>query len=432
MITARQVAFEAIYKMEKDKSYSNIVVDNSLGGLKEGRAFATALIYGVIERKITLDHIIKKYSKTPLNKLSPQVLVILRMSLYQLLYMDSVPSSAAVNEGVNLAKSNKVASASGFVNGVLRSFIRDNMEIPPVKGGMAEEISVKYSCPSWLVKQLTKEHGKEATQTILETSLSAPPTYLRVNNTKITAKDLIAKLSEEGIEAEETSLENCLNIKLSGDITKLSSYKKGLFHIQDMSSQICAKVATQNIENPSPRIADICAAPGGKSFTMAELLEGKGEIHSFDLHSSRVELIKEGASRLGLSNIIPQVADGSVKSGELGDFDRVLCDVPCSGFGIIRRKPEIKYKTSDEIKELPEIQYNILKNASGYVKAGGQVIYSTCTILQQENIKVVERFLQDNKDFDYYDKDNKYQTILPRVEGGDGFFICVLIKNIAN
>ena len=243
--------------------------------------------------------------------------------------------------------------------------------------------------------------------------------YLRVNNTKICTDDIIAQLHGEGVETEKIEIENGLKvISQSGAIDGLLSYKNGYFHVQDLSSQLC--VASLDLSE-NMRVLDICAAPGGKSFTIAELMNGTGEVVSCDLYEHRVKLVSSGAKRLSLGNIKTFVADATIYNSELGEFDRVLCDAPCSGLGIMGRKPDIKYKNEDEIKDLPEIQYNILENAAKYVKPNGKIVYSTCTILTEENEEVFDRFLSSNPHF----KAISIQTILPSEKGGDGFFIAV-------
>ena len=420
--TARQCVLEALSEVTEASRYSNITLDNILSKNKldpRDKKLASAIFYGTLERKITLDHCINSFSKKPVEKLTPKVLNILRMSLYQILYMDSIPESAAVNEGVKLTRLSGVTSASGFVNGVLRSFLRAGGEIPEIKGKPEHILSVKYSCAEWLCKELINQYSFETAEKILDVSTGAPPVFIRVNTTKTTDEKLISMLSESGISAKNTAISHCL-ITEGGNLTVTNEFKDGLFHVQDMSSQICsAKLDPKKGE----RIADVCSAPGGKTFTIAEIMEDSGEIIAMDLHEKRTKLIKDGAQRLGLNCVNAKAADASVYNMELGLFDRVLCDVPCSGFGIMRRKPEIKYKTNSEIKKLPEIQFSILENSSKYVKKGGCLIYSTCTILKEENQDVVNKFLETNKDFEPWD-DDYIKTFLPEKDGSDGFFIC--------
>lgn len=425
--SARQCALEALSKVNEASGYSNITIDavlkkNNLE--KRDSNLAAALFYGTLERKITLDHCINAFSKKTVDKLTPKVRDILRMSLYQIIYMDGIPNNAAVNEGVNLAKTSGVASASGFVNAVLRNFIRAGGEIPEIKGSGDEILSVKYSCSQWLCKRLIEQYGMETAEQIVSTSAEAPPVFIRVNNLKTNDDELIEKLKKYEIEAEKTLLFHCLKVEKAGNLTETEEFQKGLFHVQDMSSQICAKTLDPQ---KGDRIADVCAAPGGKTFTLCEIMEDEGEIFSMDLHENRTRLIKSGSERLGLKSITAKASDASVYDESLGKFDRILCDVPCSGFGIMRRKPEIKYKNEEDIKKLPEIQYKILENAGRYLKEGGALVYSTCTVLKEENQDVVLKFLENHKDFEAYDEDY-IKTFIPEKDGSDGFFICKMRK----
>ena len=425
--SARQCALEALSKVNDASGYSNITIDavlkkNNLD--KRDSNLASALFYGTLERKITLDHCINAFSKKPVDKLTPKVRDILRMSLYQIIYMDGIPDNAAVNEGVNLTKISGVSSASGFVNAVLRNFIRAGGEIPNINGNIEEILSVKYSCNQWLCKKLAEQYGIAKAEQILSTSADAPPVFIRVNNIKINDDELIEKLKNYEITAEKTSLSHCIKVEKAGNITETKEFQNGLFHVQDMSSQICAKILDPQ---KGDRIADVCAAPGGKTFTICEIMEDSGEIMSMDLHENRTRLIKSGAERLGLKSIKTKASDASVYDKSLGEFDRILCDVPCSGFGIMRRKPEIKYKSEEDIKKLPEIQYKILENAEKYLKAGGVMVYSTCTVLKEENECVVKKFLDNHKEFEAYDE-NYIKTFIPQKDGSDGFFICKMRK----
>ncbi|MEF9982935.1 MAG: 16S rRNA (cytosine(967)-C(5))-methyltransferase RsmB [Oscillospiraceae bacterium] len=423
MKTSRQCALEALSKVSGSGSYSNITIDKILEKYKldnRDSRLVTALFYGTLERKITLDYCINAFSKKPTEKMTPMVLDILRMSFYQILYMDTIPTSAAVNEGVNLTKTVGLTSASSFVNGILRSFLRAGGEIPPIKGEPAEVLSIEYSCEKWLCQKLIEEYGEEETRNILDVSTGAPPVFIRVNTTKTTQEKLMESFAEKQIIFETTQVPNCLMITNGGDLIKTDEFEKGLFHVQDMSSQICSQTL-----NPQKgdEIADVCSAPGGKTFTIAQLIEDTGRVLAMDLHQSRTKLIISGAKRLGLKSVEAMAQDATVFNENLGTFDKVLCDVPCSGFGIIRRKPEIKYKSYEEIKKLPDIQYKILENSSKYLKIGGTLVYSTCTMLKEENEMVVEKFLSNNPNFEPFEKDNYTKTFIPDKKGTDGFFI---------
>lgn len=395
----RMAVAELLLKMSKN-AYSNLALDGLLSGssyTRQEKSFISRLFYGVTERCITLDYIIELYSSKPLQKLDNAVLVILRMGVYQLLYMESVPDNAAVNESVNLAKKMGKASAAGFVNAVLRSFIRDDkkLKLPSEKN---KRISVEYSCPKPLVQRLAEQHGEEKTLKFLGSALEPHKMYIRVNNTLITNSELVSRFAEKGINAVINEYdENCLELDKLAYVENDELFKSGYFHVQDLSSQLCCK-ALAPAEGES--ILDICAAPGGKSFTIAEIAEDNCSLYSCDLHGKRVELIKKGAERLKLSSIKALQNDAKKFNSDFPVFDKVLCDVPCSGFGVIRSKPEIKYTPLKDVERLPEIQYAILETAAGYLKPGGELVYSTCTVLKEENDDVIDRFLSEHPDYE--------------------------------
>ena len=394
MLNTRQIAYEALIKTEKDGAYSNIALDFLLSKTNtdaRDRAFVSNLFYGVIERKLTLDYQIELCLSNPLKKNKSELLTILRLGAYQILFMDKVPSSAAVNESVNLTKKNGLSYASGLVNAVLRKIDKNGIKLPENENS-GEYLSVKYSCPQWLINKWIKEYGKDDAEGILRSSLGSSENYIRVNSTKTTEKDLIAELLKENVSASETDVKNCIKITLGGKgVESLESFKKGLFHVQDAACQLCAKALSAK---EGDRVFDLCAAPGGKTYTIAEEMNNIGEVISFDIHEHRVKLIGDGARRLGLSCVKATKGDATVYRESLGTADAVLCDVPCSGFGIIGRKPEIKYKDPNEIKQLPSLQLEILQNGAKYVKAGGRLVYSTCTLSHSENEKVCKRFLE--------------------------------------
>lgn len=432
MSDTRRTVFKLLLKLENDSAFSNIILDNELSKSKftsQEKRFVSAIFYGVAERKITLDAVINKYSKIKTNKLDKNVLQILRMGIYQLLYMDSVPESASVNESVNLAKKLKNPALSGFINGVLRTFIRDGKEIPKFKD-KSEQLSVEFSCPEWLVNKWLSEYGEEYTMSLLKTSIGKAPITIRVNNLRKSVDEVIEVLSSDGIDSESTNFENCIKINSSCSIEKAKAYSCGFIHVQDISSQLCCMaLEAQSGET----VLDLCSAPGGKAFTIAEIMKNDGKLLAFDLHQKRVNLIKDGAERLGLSIIDAQTNNAKEFNSEIPMADRIICDVPCSGLGVIRRKPEIKYKNPADFENLPEIQYSILKTASKYLKVGGILVYSTCTVSKAENDNVVNRFLSENSDFEGVLISNKYKelsdykaTIIPDFFDSDGFFIAKL------
>ena len=426
MKNARQVALDALNKINFKGGYSNIVVDNMINTASldsRDSAFATMLVYGVLERLITLDHIISKYSNIPLSKIELSVLQILRLGIYQIICMDSVPDRAAVSESVELSKYVKKSKASGFINAVLRNCIRHKntlLDFSEVKNTV-QRLSLTYSCPLWLTKMWINDYGEDKTESFLKSSLGQAPTFARVNTLKTTVKELIESLSNEGIKACEHKFENCIILKNPSAAIKSDAFKEGMFHIQDLASQICVKYADIK---PFSTVIDVCSAPGGKAFTAAQYMNDSGKLLAFDLHEKRVKLIREGAIRLGISCIEANVGDATVFNKKIPLVDTVLCDVVCSGLGVIRRKPETKYKNPQDIKRLPEIQLKILQNVSKYVKIGGNIIYSTCTVNRQENEGVVEAFLKENANFTYADDEEKCITLFGNDNNSDGFFMC--------
>lgn len=429
MSTARQTAYELLLKTELSGAYSNIALDGALEKTKlrpKDKAFVTALFYGVLERKLTLDYIIRAYSKTEYDKIDKGVIQLLRMGLYQILYMDSVPESAAVNETVSLCSK----STKGFVNAILRSFIRGGSKIEYEGLDEYGKLSVMYSCPKWLVKMWCGRFGVPATEGMLKASFGRPPLYAKVNTFKCTADELIAELKAEKITARRNKLlDDCVEIDKISGIESCNAYRKGLFHVQDISSQICCKIVKPVV---GETVIDMCAAPGGKSFSMAEAMSNKGRLLSFDLYDGRVSLLKEGAKRLGINILEAYVNDATVYNEKIPQADKVLCDVVCSGLGVIRRKPEIKYKPKTDIMGIPEIQKNILETAKKYVRVGGTLVYSTCTLNYDENEAVVEEFLANNKNFTpvvvhINNTEASYmRNFFPDTTGGDGFFVATL------
>ena len=427
MINVRRRVFDALVTMEENDSYSNIVLDSIVEGMdSRDRSFATVLFYGIISKKIQLAYILNQYIEKPFNKLSVNVRTALMLGLYQIMYVNSVPSSAAVNESVNIIKAVGEAKASGFVNGVLRTIDRMKCKYDEPKDRQMA-MSIKYSVPMPLISLWRKSYGHERTVEILENLDTEPSLFLAVNTTKISTKNLCEKLVDTGVKANiceslaGNKIDNCIKVTNSGDITRLYGFNEGLFHIQDISSILCANSLPVR-ENM--RVLDICSAPGGKAFTICENMNDKGEIIACDLYPQRVKLISEGAERLGLSSIKPTLNDALKINDSLGKFDAVLCDALCSGFGIIRRKPEIRYKNIKDSEEISQLQKKIAENCLSYLKNGGTMIYSTCTLNPQENDDVVDYLLQNHKDLKLINK----QTIFPSSIGNDGFFFAVLRK----
>lgn len=431
--SARQIAFEILLKIEKNKAYSNLAIDSAVKAScpdSTDCAFISRLVYGVTERKITLDYVISGYLSEPISKLKKEVLVILRLGTYQLLFSDKIPDSAAVNESVKLAKNNRCGFASGLVNAVLRNVAKHGFSVPedlePVK-----RISVLYSAPEELVKFLSYHYGENNAEEFLKTALEPKKVIIRVNTVKTSAENLKKLLENEGVEVKTLSVANALEINVNKAVYELQSYKDGLFHVEDISSQLCIQ-ALDPFENCT--LIDVCAAPGGKSFTAAEYMNNKGTVLSCDIYASRTDLIKDGAKRLGLNCIKTFVNDATRFNGDFPEADRVLCDVPCSGMGIIGKKPEIKYKNLDEIKELLPVQKSILETASKYVKSGGRLVYSTCSVNPNENRKICDAFLKEHPEFHSVKvlpdtartvDEGDYLTLMLHTNNCDGFFIAV-------
>lgn len=411
MKNSRLVAFEVLYEILKDNAYSNIAIDKMLKTVDTDKAFVSSLVYGVIERKLTLDYILNQYLE---GKTKPKVKILLYIGAYQLYFMDKVPSSAAINESVELAKEVGVAYYKSLINAVLHKVDDNRIDFDAI-----DDLSVKYSCPSHLINMWKKAYGEENTLCILSAINEKPPVFAIPNTLYVDAEECLYELNNAGIQGEV--VDDVVMITSSFDLNKCKPFKDGLFHIEDLSSYNCAK-ALGAIDTDV--VFDVCSAPGGKTFSISEAMNNKGSVYAMDLYEHRVGLIKQGANRLGLTNINACVNDALKFNDTLGFADKILCDVPCSGFGIVRRKPEIRYKELDSIKELPQIQYDILTVSSKYLKTGGRIMYSTCTLNKKENEKVVERFLQDNGNFNLVSE----KTTFPSQYGGDGFYYALMEK----
>ena len=437
---AREIAYKVLLDIEKNKNYSNMAINKHFKDVKisnQDRGLATEIIYGVIENKYYIDYMIDKLSKVKTNKMEIYVKTLLRMGIYQIMFLNSISDYAAVNETVNLAKK-KNSKVSGFINGILRNVIRQKEEIGKVKTkDDVDYLSIKYSYDKWMIRNWMIHFGKEFTEELLEANNERPNIYLRTNTLKITRDELIKKLEKQNIKAEKVNVvEEAIKVEHLKDIENNNLYKEGLFIVQDVSSMLVGKVM-----NPKENslVLDVCSAPGGKTTHMATLMNNTGQVVSRDIYDHKLKLIKAASKRLGLTNVDVEEFDGMKLDREsIAKFDYVLADVPCSGLGIIRRKPEIKYKEKEEFRQLPPIQKKILENASKYVKVGGTLIYSTCTIQDSENIDVVNEFLQKNKNFelvpikevnvDLENQEKGYMKIYPNVHNMDGFFISKLIR----
>ncbi len=440
MANSRNIALNVLLKIEQDKAYSNLALNNAI---KENKlnsldsSFVSALVYGVLERKLTLDYIIKQYSKIPLRKIELKTKMILRLGILQLLFMDKVPDSAAVNESVNLAKNHRLQKSSGFINGILRSITRAETKYTlPSSNDKIYYYSIKYSVSQELVRLWIDSYGESNTEMLLNSLSGRPNLCIRTNTLKTTTDELINILERDGVKAEKVSfLADALIITNSGSIEQLTAYKSGLFHVQDLSSQLCISYL-----EPKQRdiLIDVCSAPGGKSFTLAQMMQDRGKIFACDLYDSKIRLIQSGAKRLGIKSVIASKRDASKPQLSLPVADRLLCDVPCSGLGVLSRKPEIRYKDNLITDELPKLQYTILCKSAELLAVGGRMIYSTCTLNPQENGMNVNKFLSEHQNFvgvpiklpsdiSRAVEENPYElTLMPHSAQTDGFYFALL------
>ncbi len=432
--STRFTVLELLNKMDNG-AYSNLILDSVLKATdysERDKSFVSRLFYGILERKITLEYVISLYSNKPLQKLDAVVVNILKIGLYQLKYMDSVPDNAAVNETVNLAKQAKKASAAGFVNAVLRSFIRDNKKIK-YPSDSQQRLSIEYSCNIDLVNKLCSDYSFEIAEAFFKASLNPHKTFIRVNTLKTTTSELIKQLSNYEITAEQSEfLPDCLYVDKINNLENCKLFSEGYFHIQDLSSQLCCKALNPQYNET---VIDLCAAPGGKTLTIAEMMNNSGRIIAADLHEKRVKLINKSAERMGISIIETIQNDAKKFNPQIPLADKILCDVPCSGFGVIRSKPELKYTDLKSIEMLPNVQYNILLTASQYLKVGGELVYSTCTVNKSENDCIIDKFLDENKNFEPVEIMQEFDgfsghkaTIFPKHFDCEGFFISKVRK----
>lgn len=433
---AREAAMLALNACQRQGGWSDGALKKQLAAAElSGRdaALATQLCFGVLQNQMLLDFYLSKFSNIPLKRMEGKVVQTLRLGAYQMLFLTRIPHSAAVNSAVTLVKTHcKNPRAAGMVNGILRSMERSLQNMPVIpQGDPVAYLSTLYSHPEWLVKEFILSLGEEETAQMLAADNSQPPTAVMVNTTRTTAEELKAMLEADHVEAEPHPwLENCLLLHRTGDLERLEAFQQGLFYVQDPASRLSVLAAGAK---PGMKVLDCCAAPGGKSFAAAIAMENQGEIVSCDLHPHKKKLIQAGADRLGLTIISPKTADGKVFRPEWESaFDLVLVDAPCSGLGVIRKKPDIRYKDPAPLADLPAVQLDILRNAARYVRPGGTLMYSTCTLLYRENGEVVETFLAENKAY----KAETFTlpgpvgpvqsgsvTLWPHRHGTDGFFI---------
>ena len=436
---AREVALLTLNACERQGGWSDGVLKKQLAqaGLdSRDAALATQLCFGVQQNRLLLDYYLSRFSNIPLKRMESKVVQALRIGLYQMLFLTRVPHSAAVNSAVELTRQHcKNQRASGMVNGILRALERSLDRLPVIpRESEADYLSTLYSHPKWLVERWLEQLGQQETEQLLAANNSAPVITAQVNTCKISCVALMSRLSETGIDAQiHPWLKDCLLIRETGDLERLDSFRDGLFYIQDPASRL-AILATG--VQPGMTVLDACAAPGGKSFALSIAMENKGEVISCDLHPHKKKLMEAGAQRLGIECMKPQTADATVFRPEWENaFDLVVADVPCSGLGVIRKKPDIRYKDPESLAALPQVQSRIADNVCRYVKPGGVLLYSTCTVLECENDQIVSEFLRTHEQFQlesfrlpepFGQIEQGKLTLYPHRHETDGFFFAKL------
>lgn len=421
----RKVAYNVLIAIEAKKQYSNIALNNHLKREKEANAaFVRELVYGVLENKKLLDYVISKLIKGKLKNVRRQDLTILRMGIYQIAKMDSVPDYAAVDEAVELAK-RYARGRDKFVNGVLRSYIRDRYSItlPKKEDDLVKYFSIKYSCEEWIIRLWLEEYEPDFVEGLLVASNAVPPVTIRVNKGKESKETIKKELEAEGIKTIDCAVAKTGLRVLEGEVINSKAYRKGLFSVQDEASQIAIQLLDPK---PGELVVDVCAAPGGKSFASAERMDAHGTVLAQDIYQGKTQELQKEIKRLGLSNVKTKTWDATRLRRELvKKADKVIVDAPCSGLGVIRRKPEIKYKkNNEEMALLPIKQLTILETAAKYVADGGYLMYCTCTINHYENRRVTDDFLRKHSDF----KTTNRLQLLPNLNNTDGFYICIMQK----
>lgn len=422
----RKTAYLSLVDVESKKAYSNLAINHQVIINKpNSQGFVRELVYGVLENKLLLDYYIDQLVINGIGSLKASELTIIRMGIYQLGYMDSVPEYAAVNESVMLAKK-YCRSKSGLVNGVLREYLNRKLQLklPDRSEDEVAYLSVKYSYAPWIVELWLDHYSTDFVEELMKAGNVTPPMTVRLNWLKVMKQDLIKKLEAKHFRVEEGRIcQNALNVTGSR-LLDTELYKLGMFTPQDESSML---VAEKLDPKHGETVMDVCAAPGGKTTAIAERMNNTGRIIASDIYRRKLDLIDKEARRLGITNIETRSWDATrVDSSMIQKADRVLVDAPCSGLGVVRRKPEIKYKElTEEMELLPKKQLAILSASSGYVKPGGRLVYSTCTVNPRENERVVEVFLKKNPAFSKIER----TLLLPNVNGTDGFFICVMERS---
>jgi len=451
MDKTRKLALEILYKIDKEGAYSNIVLNEMLNKNKNNLnkkdiGLISEIVYGVTTWKLTLDEIIKNHSSVKIKKISPWILNILRMSIYQIVFLDKIPKSAAVNEGVNLAKRYGNKGSIGFTNAVLRKIDKKDYEDLFEIKDKKEMISKTTSMPIWIIEEFIKEGlTYEQIKEICRNSNKRPNISIRVNKLKTTKESLIEKLKAKNIDVTEKSeLDDFIILNKAKDIENMEEFKQGLFTVQDEAAGLTALILNPK-ENEE--VLDACSSPGGKTTYMAEIMKNKGKIEALDIHEHRTKLVEDAANRLGINIIKVHLQDATKFDKEYEEkFDKILLDVPCLGIGVLKRKPDIKWQRKvEDIKKITKIQTEILNTCSSYLKKGGELVYSTCSIFKSENQDIINKFVEENENFkiqeiilpkhaenikNYFEKfiiDRKFLQVYQN-QKTDGFFICKLLR----
>ncbi|MBQ2014944.1 MAG: 16S rRNA (cytosine(967)-C(5))-methyltransferase RsmB [Peptococcaceae bacterium] len=440
---SRELALQILYQVNEEGAYANLALDKALFPCAwldpRDRGFITEIVYGSVKNRGKLDYVLNQFASTKVNKMDKWTRNLLRLSLYQILFLDKVPDSAAVNEAVKLAK--HYGHVDKFVNAVLRNILRgmDAIQWPDKAKDPVQYLMVQYSFPQWMVERFIRQYGLEDAERLCDWYNQPAAMWIRTNTLKTTRAELKQILEKEGLTVSESRhTPEGLKIENAVNLHKLKSFQQGLFTVQDESSMLVALAAEPA---PGQRVLDVCSAPGGKTTHMAQLMKNKGTIYACDIHKHRLDLIAENCKRLGISNVELVQQDGTKLTKRWQEpFDVVLCDVPCSGLGVLGRRADARWaKESEDIAGLCKIQKKILEEAAQLVVPGGTLIYSTCTIAPEENQEMVKAFISEHPEYEldetltdcWLDVDKEetgYVQFLPFIDDMDGFFIARMMR----
>ncbi len=421
MDLSRKTAFQILLEIEKENSFSNLIINKFINeNNPDDTSFVRELAYGVLENKMLLDYYLNCLIPSGIERVKIREKVLLRLGLYQLMFMNSVPEYAALNETVNIAK--KVCKGrEGFINGVLRGYLKKKKQISLPSDDYKEYLSIKYSFPLWIINMWEAQYGSDILESLLKASNMRAELCIRINLTKISLEEMESRLDTLGFKTRRGKFSNRVLYVRGKSLIDTKEYNDGLFSVQDEASVMACEILKPK---PQDTVIDTCAAPGGKTSAIAEMMNNQGTIISCDVYDHTLKLIREQAKRLGIDIVSTRLIDGIKGDDSFKEkADCVLVDAPCSGLGVIRKKPEIKYKSSEDIKELICIQRQILFKSSEYVKIGGTLLYSTCTINKNENDRQIENFLESHREYEIIEK----RQFLP-TDDVDGFFICKMMK----